>query len=45
VRVHLLLRQVLPEQFAVNWSHPAFANRHMIARNDKEIIRYSMAME
>ena len=30
---------------AVNWSHPAFANRHMIARNDKEIIRYSMANE
>jgi outer membrane protein assembly factor BamB len=23
---------------AVNWSHPAYANRHIIARNDEEII-------
>jgi len=27
---------------AVVWSHPAFANRHMIVRNDKEIIRVSL---
>jgi outer membrane protein assembly factor BamB len=23
---------------AVNWSHPAYANRHILARNDEEII-------
>ena len=23
---------------AVNWSHPAYANRHIVARNDEEII-------
>ncbi|MFP6571871.1 MAG: PQQ-binding-like beta-propeller repeat protein, partial [Vicinamibacterales bacterium] len=27
----------------VNWSHPAYANRHIIARNDEEIVRYSLA--
>ena len=27
---------------AVNWSHPAYANRHIVVRNDKEIIRYSL---
>lgn len=29
----------------VNWSHPAYANRHIIARNDSEIIRVSLAAE
>ncbi|MDE2757863.1 MAG: PQQ-like beta-propeller repeat protein, partial [Acidobacteriota bacterium] len=28
---------------AVNWSHPAYANRHIFARNDREIIRASLA--
>jgi outer membrane protein assembly factor BamB len=28
---------------AVNWSHPAYANRHIVARNDTEIIRASLA--
>ncbi len=28
---------------AVNWSHPAYANRHILARNDLEIIRASLA--
>ena len=28
---------------AVQWSHPAYANRHIIARNDKEILRASLA--
>ena len=28
---------------AVNWSHPAYANRHIIVRNDEEIVRYSLA--
>ena len=27
----------------VNWSHPAYANRHIIARNDEEIVRISLA--
>ena len=27
----------------VNWSHPAYANRHVIARNDEEIARFSLA--
>jgi outer membrane protein assembly factor BamB len=26
----------------VNWSHPAYANRHIIARNDEEIISASL---
>jgi hypothetical protein len=30
---------------AVLWSHPAFANRSIYARNDKEIIRVSLAAE
>ena len=28
---------------AVNWSHPAYANRHIFQRNDKELIRVSLA--
>jgi hypothetical protein len=28
---------------SVVWSHPAFANRSIYARNDKEIICYSLA--
>ena len=27
----------------VNWSHPAYANRHVIHRNDNEMIRVSLA--
>jgi outer membrane protein assembly factor BamB len=27
---------------AVNWSHPAYANRHVIARNDSEVVRLSL---
>ena len=26
----------------VNWSHPAYANRHIVHRNDREIIRVSL---
>ena len=26
----------------VNWSHPAYANRHIVARNDEEIIRVNL---
>ena len=28
---------------AVLWSHPAFANRHVVARNDAEVVRLSLA--
>ena len=27
---------------AVHWTHPAYANRHMIMRNDEEIVRFSL---
>lgn len=27
---------------AVNWSHPAYANQHIVARNDEEIARFSL---
>ncbi len=27
----------------VSWSHPAFANRHIVQRNDREVIRASLA--
>ena len=27
----------------VLWAHPAFANRHVVARNDREIVRASLA--
>jgi outer membrane protein assembly factor BamB len=27
---------------AVNWSHPAYANRHIVVRNDEEIISMSL---
>ena len=27
----------------VHWSHPAYANRHVITRNDEEIVRFSLA--
>ncbi len=30
---------------AVNWSHPAYANRHIFARNDNEILRASLAKD
>ena len=31
------------EKGAVHWSHPAYANRHLITRNDRKIARYSLA--
>ncbi len=30
---------------AVHWSHPAYANKHIFARNDKEIVKASLAKE
>ena len=29
----------------VLWAHPAFANRHVVARNDAEVVRVSLAAE
>ena len=29
----------------VNWSHPAYANRHIYARNDEEVIALSLAKD
>lgn len=29
----------------VNWSHPAYANKHIYARNDEEIISASLAKD
>ena len=33
------------EDRAVNWTHPAYANRHIVTRNDNEIIRVSLAAD
>ena len=30
---------------AVLWAHPAFANQHVVARNDVEVVRLSLAAE
>ncbi len=30
------------EAGAVNWTHPAYANRHLVTRNDQEMIRVSL---
>jgi hypothetical protein len=30
---------------AVNWSHPAYANKHIVVRNDEEIVRLSLAKQ
>jgi outer membrane protein assembly factor BamB len=32
------------ERGAVLWSHPAYANRHVVVRNDREIVRASLAL-
>lgn len=29
----------------VNWTHPAYANKHIYVRNDKEIVAYSAAVD
>jgi hypothetical protein len=33
-------RRQLPN---VLWSHPAYANKHIVIRNDREIVRFSLA--
>jgi len=33
------------ERGAVNWSHPAYANGHVVARNDREIVRASLVSQ
>jgi len=32
----------LPQRNGVCWSHPAFANRHVIVRNDQELVCASL---
>jgi outer membrane protein assembly factor BamB len=44
-RAHLLEPTGTAAGRAVVWSHPAFANRQMFARNDREIICVSLAAE
>ena len=44
-RVHLLEPVNTDPRRPVVWSHPAFANRNVYARNDKEIICVSLAAE
>jgi hypothetical protein len=44
-RAHLLEPTNTAAGRDVLWSHPAFANRHMYARNDKEIICVDLAVE
>ena len=44
-RVHLIDPVNRDPGHPVVWSHPAFANRHMYARNDKEIICVYLAVE
>jgi outer membrane protein assembly factor BamB len=38
-------RMAGPKGRRVIWSHPAFADRSIFARNDREIVRYSLAKE
>jgi hypothetical protein len=42
-RAHLLEPTNRDPGRLVVWSHPAFANRHMYARNDKEVIGVDLA--
>jgi hypothetical protein len=35
----------LPQRGGVCWSHPAFANKHIFARNDKELVCANLAMQ
>ncbi len=35
----------LPQRGGVCWSHPAFANKHIYARNDKEIVCANLAAD
>ncbi len=45
-RTHLIQPTANPgnrrEKTTVNWSHPAYANRHIFARNDEEILSASL---
>jgi outer membrane protein assembly factor BamB len=43
-RTHLIdpTLEQLPRRGGVTWSHPAFAHRHIFARNDKELVCVSL---
>ena len=36
-------RQLPSRRGGVTWSHPAFANKHVFARNDKELVCADLA--
>ncbi|MEO0447875.1 MAG: hypothetical protein AAF191_17535, partial [Verrucomicrobiota bacterium] len=38
-------QEVRQRDHLIVWSHPAFAHRHIYARNDKELIAVSLAAE
>jgi hypothetical protein len=46
-RAHLLEPTLdqLRQRGGVCWSHPAFANKHVFARNDKELVCVNLADE
>ena len=35
-------RRLQGQGAVVHWSHPAYANRHIVTRNDEEIVRFSL---
>jgi outer membrane protein assembly factor BamB len=48
-RTHLITPTTAPgnrrQLTSVNWSHPAYANRHIYLRNDEEIVAFSLAVD
>ena len=46
-RAHLIdpTEEQLRRRNGVCWAHPAFANRHVFARNDRELVCASLAAE
>jgi hypothetical protein len=44
-RFHVLAPTNTTSRRNVVWSHPAFAARSLFARNDKELVRVSLAKE
>ena len=44
-RADASLRRAAAQLPNVLWSHAAYANRHIVIRNDNEIVRFSLAKE
>ena len=38
-----LTQEIRQRDYLIVWSHPAFAHRHLYARNDRELIAVSLA--